>query len=185
MDLNIQQMQAIGISQYGVIKSQQIIFSEEVRDICEKNSCRNYGTTWACPPAIGTLEACREKSLSFEHALVFNAVYPLEDSFDFEGMTQGHKMFKDVCDRLYSLVENQQTEFILLSNESCIRCNSCTYPDTPCRFSKNLYPSIEGYGILVANLAESANIKYINGQNTVTYFGMLLYDRNLQSSEKD
>lgn len=35
----------------------------EVRDMCAENSCGKYDKNWACPPACGTLEECREKSL--------------------------------------------------------------------------------------------------------------------------
>jgi predicted metal-binding protein len=107
--------------------------------------------------------------------MVFNAVYPLEDSFDFEGMKAAHKEFKAICDKLYSLLRKQTDDFTILSNESCMRCAKCTYPSGSCRYPEILFPAIEGYGIMVANLAKCAKICYMNGRNTVTYFGMLLY----------
>jgi predicted metal-binding protein len=175
MIIDIEKLADIGISQYGIIPTMQIPFSQEIRKICEQNSCRKHATTWACPPAVGTFIECREKCLSFESALVFNAVYPIEDSFDFEGMLAAHKEFKTICDKLYLMVNTQTNEFLLLSNESCIRCTKCTYPNSPCRFPDMLFPSIEGFGIVVADLAKHARIGYVNGKNTVTYFGMLLY----------
>jgi hypothetical protein len=36
--------------------------------------------------------------------------------------------------------------------------------------------SLEAYGIFVAKLAEKAGMKYINGVNTVTYFGAVLFN---------
>ena len=38
--------------------------------------------------------------------------------------------------------------------------------------------SLEAYGIHVSKLAETAGMKYINGQNTVTYFGAVLFSLN-------
>jgi len=35
--------------------------------------------------------------------------------------------------------------------------------------------SLEGYGFIVSELAESAGIRYHNGANTVTYFGALCF----------
>ena len=168
-------LQEIGIYQYGLIDTKQIIFSDEVRRLCEANVCRNYGTTWACPPAVGTFDECKEKSLKYDIALVFNAKYHLDDSFDYEGMLFGHKEFKKVCDKLANLVKEKLTDYLLLSNEGCIRCGDCTYPQYPCRFPEKLFPSVEGFGIRIDALAKSANIKYINGENTVTYFGLLLF----------
>lgn len=38
-----------------------------------------------------------------------------------------------------------------------------------------LFPSVEGFGIHVGQLAEKPGLTYINGENTITYFGVLLY----------
>ena len=87
-------------------------------------------------------------------------------------MGRGHREFKELCDRLG---ESLERPFLLLSNEGCIRCKSCTYPDAPCRFPDKLYPSLEGYGILVTELAKKAGLNYNGGANTVSYFGMLCF----------
>ena len=42
--------------------------------------------------------------------------------------------------------------------------------------------SLEAYGIHVSKLAKAADMKYINGQNTVTYFGGVLF--SLDGEEK-
>lgn len=175
MEITKEEFQDIGIHQWGIIAPADIEFREDIRSICEGNTCRRYGTTWACPPAVGTVAVCKERCLNYQKAMVFNAVYHLEDSFDYEGMMAGHREFKKLCDRLYKLVKEHHPELLLLSNESCIRCETCTYPDAPCRMPQLLFPSLEGYGIHVMNLAQKAGIGYKNGQNTVTYFGMVLY----------
>lgn len=181
MNLEENVLKEIGIHEYGLISTAEIPFDHEIRKICQNNVCRLYGTTWACPPAVGTIEECQARCLQYKTALVFNAVYPLDSSFDYKGMMQGHSAFKDLCDRLYTLVKPQLHKFLLLSNEGCKRCKSCTYPSAPCRQPERLFPSLEGFGIYVAKLASCANIKYVNGKNTVTYFGLLLY--NLQNSD--
>ena len=43
------------------------------------------------------------------------------------------------------------------------------------RMPEMLFPSLEGFGIDVASLAAKAGLTYNGGENTVTYFGMLLY----------
>lgn len=166
----------IGIYQYGMMKTSDIVFADEVRKMCEDNICGRYGKTWACPPAVGSVEECKRKCLQYEHTLVFTSKYSLDDSFDYEGMSSGHKQFKIMCDDLGGIVSTYLSDFLLLSNEGCIRCEKCTYPDSACRFSGELYPSIEGFGIYVNLLAEAAHVNYINGTNTVTYFGALLFN---------
>ena len=172
-DLSADDLHAIGLTSFGYISTKDIQFSEEVRNICKGNACGKYGKTWACPPGVGTYEECREKILQYPSALVFNGVYTLEDSFDFEGMVEGHRKFKEACKKLHEHIE---MPYLLLSNEGCSNCKTCTYPDAPCRFPDKLFPSVEGFGILVNKLAASAGMRYINGQNTVTYFGMICFE---------
>lgn len=167
-------LKKVGIHQYGMITPTEIPFSTEIRDICQENACRLYGTTWACPPAVGTVAECQARCLKYTTAMVFNAVYPLEDSFDYEGMMEGYRAFKMLCDRLYDIVRKQMQSFLLLSNEGCIRCKRCTYPSAACRIPDRLFPALEGYGIQVAQLAKVAGLSY-GRAGAVTYFGMLLY----------
>ena len=172
--LQERELKAVGIHQFGVISPTEIPLSTAIRDICRENACRLYGTTWACPPAVGTVEECRARCLQYTTAMVFNAVYPLEDSFDYEGMMAGHRAFKELCDRLYDLASKQFPSMCLLSNEGCIRCKHCTYPTAACRMPERLFPALEGFGIQVAQLAKAAELSY-GGAGVVTYFGMLLY----------
>ena len=173
--LNECDLKRIGIHEYGLISPAEIVFEPEIRKMCEDNVCRLYGTSWACPPAVGTVEECRRRCFQYADALVFNAVYALEDSFDYEGMVKGHDAFKVLCSQLYALAKAQRRNFLLLSNEGGGRCRECTYPSAPCRKPELLFPALEGFGINVAKLAASGRMKYTHDENTVTYFGMLLY----------
>ena len=74
-----------------------------------------------------------------------------------------------------SLIPVSYTHLLLLSNEGCIHCETCTYPDAPCRMPGTLTPAVEGFGINVQRLSKTAKVRYINGSNTVTYFGLLLF----------
>lgn len=89
----------------GYIDVSKLSFYPEVRTICEGNTCRNYGTSWACPPAVGTLEECKERVNQYDKMLLFTKKYELEDSFDFEGMTEGMHDFKKAVDfRSYCII---------------------------------------------------------------------------------
>ena len=57
-----QQLCQLPVSQYAWIDPREIEFSERVRYVCE-HECPMYGTSWACPPAVGTVEACRERDI--------------------------------------------------------------------------------------------------------------------------
>lgn len=85
-------------SEYGSVNVQNLKYYQEIRTICEENSCRNYAASWACPTAIGTLAECRERVNRYRNMLLFSRKYALEDSFDFEGMHAGLKDFKRTVD---------------------------------------------------------------------------------------
>lgn len=164
-----------GFSESGYAAIGNLKVYPEIRKICEGNTCRNYGTSWACPPAVGTIEECRARVERFDRMLLFSRCYQLEDSFDFEGMTAGARDFKKLVDRFCGNITDILPEYLMLSNEGCGRCQKCTYPDAPCRFPHLLHHSLEGYGFIVNELAAEAGIRYNNGPDTVTYFGALLF----------
>lgn len=165
-----------GFTEFGAIGTKNLKYYPEVRKICEGNVCRNYATSWACPPAVGSLEECRARTEQYDTMLLFSKKYDLEDSFDFEGMTAGLQNFKRAVDAFDEKLKGILPAFLLLANEGCGRCKKCTYPDAPCRFPQLLHPSLEGYGFVVNELAGRAGIRYNNGPDTVTYFGALLFN---------
>jgi len=165
-----------GVHEYGIVDPREVEFTPEVRAMCAENKCHQYGKTWACPPAVGTLDECRERAQSYDKMLVFSGKFEIEDSMDFEGIHTAMQDFKDIARRLDDAVRPELKTHLMLSNEGCGTCASCTYPDAPCRFPDKVHGSIEGYGIFVTKLAQQVGIKYNNGENTITFFGALLYN---------
>ena len=51
---------------YFFIDPRKLEFSDRVRTVC-REECPRYGKTWACPPAVGTVENCRCKCTAFEN----------------------------------------------------------------------------------------------------------------------
>jgi predicted metal-binding protein len=93
-------------------------------------------------------------------------------------------MFEGIIDfqkTLARLKEDLTDEFpekrlLLLGAGACFICKKCTYRDgKPCRFPEKAFPSVEACGIDVMSLSKSAGVKYNNGENTVTYIGVILY----------
>lgn len=175
-DALIKIVEDAGAFQHGIINTSEVDFLPEVREMCEANVCHKYGTTWSCPPGLGTLEECRDRIRKYEKMLVFTLKCELEDSFDYEGMMAGMENFKKLCRKIDAAVKPRLDNYMILSNEGCDLCKECTYPDAPCRFPDRAHGSIEGYGILVSRLAKQVGVNYINGQNTVTYFGAIVYN---------
>ena len=172
LNIKADDLRTLGFDRFAVIKTSDVTFSPEVRQMCEVNRCGRYNTTWACPPGIGTLEECMARCRVFENCAVFSKAYQLEDSFDFEGMMEGHEQFSEASEELRKMIEGK---FLMLSVEGCSKCGKCTYPDAPCRFPEKLSGSLEGYGIFVNRLAGAAGMPYNSGPNTVTYFAAVFF----------
>ena len=165
-----------GFLEFGYVEVGSLKYYPEVRAICEKNACGGYGASWACPPAIGTIAECKKRVEQYNKMMIFTQVYQLEDSFDYEGMIAGVHSFKQLVERFQQNLNNITSDYLLLANEGCRRCSSCTYPDAPCRFPERLYPPLEGYGFIVSELSKEAGVRYNNGADTVTYFGAVLFN---------
>ena len=165
-----------GFLDSGVLKTQGLRYHDDVRKLCEDNKCGAYGTTWACPPAVGTLDECRKRVESFSEMQLFSRAYLLADEFDFAAMKKAMHDFKERVAELETRLEPYLGSFTIMSSESCDRCKKCTYPDAPCRFPEKLHHSLEGYGFYVSELAAQVGMRYINGRSTVTFFGAVLYN---------
>lgn len=164
-----------GVHQHAILPVEEIQFSDEVRHLCEVNQCGKYAKTWACPPGVGTVEQCKSACLKYSHVYIFSTLHPLEDSLDFEGMMEGKEEHEKVCTRIGDILKKEFPNCLMLTSEGCGNCQKCTYPDEPCRFPDKMHPSVESYGISVVNEAATAKINYINGANTVTYFGNIFF----------
>ena len=118
-----------------------------------------------------------EKIRSYSHALWYQSVSPLEDSFDFEGMMEAGRSHALLSVRLQEKIAPLVGEnFLHLSCGGCHLCETCAKVEgEPCRMPDKALPSLEGYCVDVYNTTKDTPLKYINGQNTVTYFGMILF----------
>ena len=155
------------------IKSEELPFRTYVVDACAQNACGCYGKTWQCPPGVGTFEEVKAKCLAYENVLVFTTCHSLEDSFDIEGMHSGRLEHEKITDQVTAMFEDRKIR--ALSAEGCGLCKVCTYPNAPCRFPEKARSSVEANAISVVELAKQCGIHYKNGQNTVTYFSVILY----------
>ena len=155
-----------------------IPFDDEVRRLCEQNSCGKFGKSWTCPPAAGAIEELQARLTAFNHFIIFYKVYALEDSFDWEGMMAGVKDFQSRIFKLKKQIRAKEPEFdfLVLGAGACQVCDACTYPEQePCRFPDDAMYSVESFGIDVMKLMRDNGLNYNNGPNTVTYIGGLFY----------
>lgn len=166
-----------GAYRASIIKTDLIAADRAFRDMCASNACGMYGKCYMCPPDIGDIDELMAKVKNYDYALVYQTVSSLEDSYDFEGMVEAKKSAVSLAQKLRKTFgELYPSNALHLGAGGCGICPTCAKrTGEPCRFPDLALPSLEGYGINVSELAKSADMKYINGQDTVTYFGAVLF----------
>jgi len=155
-----------------VVSTGVINFYPDLLKACEANVCRKYNACWTCPPAIEPMQNQIAKIRSYDSALVFTTISGIEDSFDYEGM------MKASGDH-YRLTSEMHLQFgktnPVFGAGGCKICEACAYPE-PCRFPEKIFSSVEAAGINVTDLSLSGGLRYNNGENTVTFFSMILFN---------
>lgn len=128
-----------------------------------------------CPPNVEPIDELMQKLQTYEDALVYQTVSSLTDSFDFEGMMRAGKRHNNLAQRLWDKADSLGIKALHLGAGGCRLCETCGIrTGEPCRNPKRAMSSLEVYGVDVTALAAAAGMKYINGHNTVTYFGAVL-----------
>ena len=165
-----------GASGTADIELAQIVFDETLRKSCEMNSCGNFKRNWMCPPYCGEISECIAKAKQYERGVVLQYIGELEDSYDFEGMMNAAEAFQKMFIKTVRYVRTLGWDIYPLGAGGCRNCERCAVIDgAPCRHPEEAFPSLESHGIFVSELAQKSGMNYINGQNTVTYFGAILY----------
>lgn len=176
MEAIAEKLVELGAYKAAVLPVADIVFDPSFRLLCEQNACGHYGKCWMCPPDAGEINTLIAKARAFTWAAVYQTVGQLEDSYDIEGMTEAAQRHNDLAQLISQRLAGPGSGTLHLGAGGCRVCPVCAKrTGEPCRFPDRAMASLETYGVAVSQLAESCGMKYINGQNTVTYFGALLY----------
>jgi predicted metal-binding protein len=161
---------------WAMINVADIVFRSEFRAMCEANRCGHFGKGWMCPPAVGGIEEMIAEARRRTRALVFMHVGRLASSWDWKGMVATARRFGRQVGRLARDLAGLVPEPLVLGAGPCRLCGLCACATRePCRHPEKATTSLEACGIDVAQLAQAAGLNYVNGPNTVSYFGAVLY----------
>lgn len=163
------------LMQYEWFSPSELTFKEEVRQIC-KQECPMYGKSWSCPPAVGTVEECRNRCLDYKGVFLFTTIAEVSDIANMEETLQTRFGHEEITRTLGKIFKEEGAEVMLLSSESCAICETCAYCEgCSCRHPEYMIPCIESQGILVTELAEKYDIPFLDSMTTVQWFGFILY----------
>ena len=160
---------------YDFFDPKELEFSERIRWICE-NECPMYGKTWACPPGVGSVEACRGKCLGFENCLLISTIVEVRDIADMEETLATRPEHEAVTNQVAEIMSQLGARPYVLSTEACTICESCAILEgKPCRFPEKMHPCVESHGINVVPILEQRGLEFQFGANVVTWVSLLFY----------
>lgn len=155
---------------------QTMKFLPEVRDMCEVNTCKQWGKKWTCPPACGTLEELEAKLLRYQEGVLFQTIAHMKNEFDGDGMMEAFKVMGAATTKLLDALVERDEDIWPFGSDGCFNCESCTYPDAPCRFPERAYPSMEACGLMVMHVCRDNDVTYYYGPGTVAFTGGFLFN---------
>ena len=153
-----------------------MIFPNRVRWICEKRvrivssppgPVRRLWEVWR---SAGTAV------LPTKECFLFSTIAEVSDVINFEEMLSTRREHENITAAIEQFIKSQGTGCMALSTESCDICETCTYPDAPCRFPEKMHPCVESHGIIVSELAEKYNLDFTLSPNQILWFGILFIE---------
>ncbi len=163
------------ILETAVLPVEEVSFSERVRKVCEME-CPRYGSSWSCPPAVGTVPECEKACRRFDRCFIFSSIAEVNDITNMSETLPTRMAHEEITRAVRDLFKEEFGEVLVLSTESCDLCEKCSYPNGPCRQKDKMFPCVESYGILVTELAEKGGMSFANGANVVTWFSVIFYN---------
>jgi len=170
-----EQLSQLPLYAYAWIEPQDIEFTQRVRYICQ-SECPMFGKTWACPPAVGEVEVCREKCRGYSQCLLIGTVVETEDISDLAATLATRGDHEAVTNQVRDLLRQQGIEPYILSTEACALCQRCAWLDgQPCRFPEKMHPCVESHGINLIPTLEALGLEFQYGENIITWYSLLFY----------
>ena len=161
---------------YTYISPASLEFSERIRWICQ-HECPMYDKTWACPPAVGSVEECRQKCLGYRHCLMIGTITETDDISNMEATLATRPEHEAITGKVRDLLQAQGVTPYILSTEACAVCERCAYLDgQPCRKPDRMHPCVESHGINLIPTLEENGLPFQYGENVVTWYSLLFFN---------
>ena len=153
----------------------ELEFTDRIRWICE-NECPMYQKSWACPPAVGEVEACKAKCLRYRQCLMIVTMTEVADIADIQETLATRPEHEALTGQVRDILLQQGIDPFILSTEACAVCERCAWLDgQPCRLPERMHPCVESHGINIIPMFDKLDIPFISGSNLVTWVSLLFF----------
>ena len=135
-----------------------------------------YDKTWACPPAVGEVEACKAKCLSYKNCLMVGTITETDDIGDMARTLATRPEHEAITNQVRDLMRESGIDPYILSTEACAECDRCSYLDgQPCRFPDRMHPCVESHGINLVPTMEENGLEFLLGDTIITWYSLLFF----------
>ena len=160
---------------YDFVDPSELEFNDRIRWICE-HECPMYGTSWACPPGVGSVESCKGKCMSYKNCLLISTIVEVADIANLEETLATRPDHEAVTNQVRDIMVELGAKPYVLSTEACALCGRCAILDgQPCRHPESMHPCVESHGINVVPMLESRGLEFQFGANVVTWISLLFF----------
>ena len=110
------------IFEYRVLKTEELSVEDRVRIVCQQE-CERYGSTWACPPAVGTLKECEDRIRGYSQAVFFSSVAEVSDIMNMPEMLATRAAHEELTTAVAGFLrENQIVPPITTHKTGFLKC---------------------------------------------------------------
>ena len=163
-----------GFTNYAELDVSTLEFLQEIRDMCNPKQCRNYNKSWSCPPACVSLEEMRERVKEYSTGIIVQTVGELEDSMDWDGIMETGARHKKNFGQMREQLSENHSKLLAMGAGECKLCETCTYPDNPCRYPDKMEVSMEAAGLFVSKVCTINNLAYNYGPDKMAFTSCFL-----------
>lgn len=170
-----QQLLELPLYAYFYVDPKTIEFSPRIRYICQ-TECPMYGKSWACPPGVGEVDACKAKCQSYENCLVIGTITEVQDIANLPETLSTRQEHEALTNQVRQFFREQGAEPYILSTEACAVCERCAFLDgLPCRLPGKMHPCVESHGINIIPTLEENGLEFQYGGNIVTWYSLFFF----------
>ena len=169
------QLAQLPLFSYHFFDPAELEFTQRIRWICE-NECPMYQKSWACPPAVGAVEACKAKCQAFSQCLMIVTMTEVADIADIQETLATRPEHEALTGQVRDILLQNGIDPFILSTEACAVCERCAWLDgQPCRMPERMHPCVESHGINIIPMFDKLGIPFISGANLVTWVSLLFF----------
>ena len=146
------------------------------RSLCRQNTCKNYNTSWTCPPNCGSPEYCINRINSYKDADIIMKKYENMDFSDEEALEDMMNGFRSICRNVMIGCRKEGFDVLVFADGPCKYCKECAFlKGKNCYFPDMQVPSVSGYGIDMTSYMKEIGIEFQFAKDSVTLYGVVLF----------